>query len=229
MSPKTNALLADLPEEEFELFNRHLELVSLVKRQDLFQVGETTKYVYYPVGAIVSMMIDLVDGLATETFMLGKTYMVGLGAIGIPSFYRAHVRNSGLAYRMPAEIFLDVRSKCPTYKMIAAAAGNRYLKQLAQAVVCCKRHSSELQLIRWMLIALDRMTDTTIEITHQELADSLGLRRESITLILGKMSEQGEIVITRGSIQVLNRLALEERSCECYWVGQERHHPLFNA
>jgi CRP-like cAMP-binding protein len=229
VSPATNTLLAELPESELELFTKNLELVSLLKKDDLFQIGETPKYIYYPVGAIVSMMVDLADGTATETFMLGKTCMVGIGVVGMPSFYRAHVRNSGLAYRMPSETFLHVRSNCPMYKAKADAVLNRYIKQMAQAVVCSKRHSTELQLIRWMMIALDRMTDTTIEITHKELADILGLRRESITLNLTKMSDRGEILVKRGAIEVQNRQALEARSCACYWISQERKHPLFNV
>ena len=227
MPARANSLLADLPEGEYQTFVKHLQLVSLEKGKTLFYAGEIPTHVYFPVGAIVSMINDSEDGLSTETFMLGKSCMVGVGTEGQPSFYRAHVRGSGLAYRISMDTFLKIRSECPTYFKIALSATNRMLMQLSQAVVCGKRHSAEQQLIRWMLITLDRTMDETIQITHQELSEILGFRREAITLSLGKMTIRGEIRIRRGSIDVLHREALEQRTCNCYWIGQERKRPSF--
>jgi hypothetical protein len=64
-----------------------------------------------------------------------------------------------------------------------------------------------------------------IEMTHQEIADRLGFRREAITLALGKMMERGFILAQRGHMEVVDREALESRVCDCYWIGQERVKP----
>jgi len=55
-------------------------------------------------------------------------------------------------------------------------------------------------------------------VTHQEIADSLGIRRESVTLTAGKLSQEGLLEISRGQLRVLNRPELEARACECYRV-----------
>lgn len=227
MSPRLNTLLASLPETEYQALARHLQLISLQKGQVLFRAGEVPSQVYYPIGAIVSGMLDSGDGQPIETFMLGKTCMVGIAALGQPSFYLARVRSSGLAYRMSMEAFLRVRSECPTYIQGAHAATNRMLMQLSQSIVCSKRHSVEQQLIRWMLITLDRTLDSHIHITHQELSEILGFRREAITMNLGKMTDRGDIHVRRGVVEILSREALEERSCTCYWIGQQQLRPAF--
>jgi len=226
MNARTNALLNSLPEPELQAMSRHLELVSLEKGQTLFCTGEIPRHVYYPVGAIVSMMNDADDGLMTETFMLGNACMVGAGTLGQPSFYRASVRSSGLAYRMPVMALEGLRTQCPVYAQASMAAINRMIMQLSQTVVCSKRHPIDQQLIRWMLMTLDRGTGLRIEVTHQELSQILGFRRESVTLQLNKMAIQQDIAIHRGMIEVVNRSALEMRACECYWTGSQKIRPL---
>lgn len=225
MNARTNGLLANLPESEMQLMAPHMRLVSLVKGQTLFGVGEVPRHVYFPAGAIVSMMNDSLEGESLETYMLGKTCLVGVGALGQPSFYRAWVRSSGLAYQMPTASLLALRNACPVYTQTALAATNRVLMQMSQALACSKRHSFEQQLIRWMLITLDRTLEPQIEITHQELADILGFRRECVSLNLRKMAGHKDIVLRRGSIEVLNRPSLELRSCHCYWIGQQKDRP----
>ena len=115
MNARINGLLADLPEAELEFFAPHLKLVSLTKGQTLFSQGDKPSHVYYPVGAIVSLMIDNQAGDSTESFMLGKSCMVGAATLGEPSFYRAQVRHSGLAYQLPVSVLLQAREHCPAY------------------------------------------------------------------------------------------------------------------
>lgn len=221
-----NSLLSNLPEFELQIITNQMALVSLPKGQTLFEMGEVPSHVYFPISAIVSMLIDMEDGASIETYMLGNTCMVGAATLGQPSFYRACVRSAGLAYRMPAQAMLNARAKCPVYMQGALAATNRMFMQLSQAIVCGKRHTIEQQLIRWMLITLDRTSSNHIQITHQELSEVLGFRREGITLALGKLTARGSVQVNRGEIVVHDRFELEASSCECYWIGQERKRPV---
>lgn len=226
MNARTNALLADLPEAEFDFFAPHLKLVSLTKGQTLFNQGDIPSYVYYPVGAIVSLMIDNQIGDSTESFMLGKSCMVGVATLQEPSFYRAQVRHSGLAYQLPVSVLLQSREHCPIYFSNALKAVDRMVMQLAQVVLCNKLHGLERQLIRWLLVNLDRGVSNTIEVTHQEISELLGFRREAITLSLKKMTQRDEVRVHRGLVEVLDRHSLEARSCDCYWTMQQRQRPV---
>jgi DNA-binding transcriptional regulator LsrR (DeoR family) len=91
---------------------------------------------------------------------------------------------------------------------------------MAQTLVCSKHHSSEQQLLRWMLTTLDRSLSLQINTTQQEIANLLGFRREVVSLILGRLQLQEDIQLRRGKILVLNRPALEKAVCDCYRVWQ---------
>jgi CRP-like cAMP-binding protein len=225
MSPHTNELLAHIPDEEFMSMTRNMKLVSLVKGQTLFEAGQIPSEVHYPVGAVASMMIELSDGFSVEAHMFGKACMVGVGTIGVPSFYSAKVRSSGLAYSLPVENLRQAWQTCPGYASASQRAMQRVFRQLSQSVICGKRHSVDQQLIRWILISLDRTLTEIIPITHQELSELLGFRREAVTLALGKLCETGLISCGRGQLTVMDRQKLETLACDCYWIGQEKPRP----
>lgn len=228
MNPRINALLEGLPATEYERLTAHMELVSLSKGTDLFLMGQIPAYVHYPVGALISMMKDMPDGFSVETYMLGKVGLIGVGAMDGPSPYRANVRHSGLAYRIPLAVFKSLLPHCPAHAQAISNHMRRMVMQLSQAVVCGKRHSVEQQLIRWMLVSLDRTLEPVIEMTHQEIAERIGFRREAITLALGRLTVLDYIESRRGAIEVTCREGLESLVCDCYWIGQEKIRPDFS-
>jgi DNA-binding transcriptional regulator YhcF (GntR family) len=54
--------------------------------------------------------------------------------------------------------------------------------------------------------------------THELVANMLGVRREGISEAAGKLQHAGFIRYRRGHITVLERSGLETRVCECYTV-----------
>lgn len=225
MNPQKNALLAALPSEHYQALLPKLALVSLHRGQTLFEVGDEPEHVHFPVGSIISMMNDQPDGQTIEVHMLGNTCMVGVAAIDCPSFYRASVRLAGLAYRLETSELKRLRASCPAYFAEAQKRTGLLMSHIAQRVGCIKHHSMEQQLIRWMMLMLDRLYDNTIHVTHDELSSLHGSRREAVTLALGNLARQGLVVQGRGLIQVLDRSALETISCDCYWSALGKGHP----
>jgi CRP-like cAMP-binding protein len=218
----SNALLAKIPESEYLRFKPHLEMVLLHKGQTLCEIGQVATNVYYPVSAVVSMLVDLTEGTSVEINIIGRTSMVGVAALDGPSFYRATVRNSGVAYRMPTSILKNEVSNCPAYTHAVVSTMCQMMAQMAQTMACGKLHSTEHQIIRWFLITIDHTQTQVIKITQQEVADLLGFRREAVALALKKLVISGDVRLSRGQIEILNRPALEKASCDCYWIYQER-------
>ena len=62
-----------------------MELVALEKGRNLFAKGQVPSHVYYPVGALISMMIDMPDGFSVETYMMGKAGALGLWRWMVPA------------------------------------------------------------------------------------------------------------------------------------------------
>lgn len=225
MNPLKNAILAALPPDDYQALLPKLTLVSLHPGQTLFEVGDVPAHVHFPVGSIISMMNDLPDGQSIEVHMLGNTCMVGVAAIDCPSFYRASVRLAGLAYRLEISELRLLRARCPAYFAEAQKRTGLLMSHISQRLVCVKHHSMEQQLIRWMMLMLDRQLDNMIHVTHDELSSLHGIRREAVTLALGSLAKQGLVSQRRGMIQVLDRSALETISCGCYWSALGKAHP----
>ena len=55
-----------------------------------------------------------------------------------------------------------------------------------------------------------------LSLTHQLVANLLGVRREGVTAAALKLRQEGVIRYSRGHITVLDRPRLEARACECY-------------
>jgi CRP-like cAMP-binding protein len=70
--------------------------------------------------------------------------------------------------------------------------------------------------MRWLLTVDDLVGNTEIPLTHEELATMLGVRRPTVTLVLGKLQRAGLIRERRGRIVIEDRAGLEAATCECY-------------
>jgi CRP-like cAMP-binding protein len=92
------------------------------------------------------------------------------------------------------------------------------ITQMSQTAVCNRHHSIDQQLCRWLLLSLDRLSSDELVMTQELIANMLGVRREGVTEAAGKLQDAGLIRYRRGKIAVLDRPALEARSCECYQV-----------
>ena len=57
--------------------------------------------------------------------------------------------------------------------------------------------------------------------THEFLAQMLGVRRASVTVTAGALQRAGYVEFSRGRVAVVDRSGLEGAACECYGVTRE--------
>lgn len=221
MTPRDNALLAALPPSQYKKLLPKLKRVSLTRGQVLFDVGDVPDYVYFPVGAVVSMVNDIDE--SAELHMLGKTCMVGVGTRNAPSHYQAEVIVPGLAFRLRAADLPGEPAHNPQRSGKAPARTGVLMRHITRRISCIKHHSIEKHIIRWALLMLDRLGDQTIQTSQAALAGLIGCSREMLSGVLKGLSEQGYIAVSRGQIEVLDRAALELISCNHYWHA---HHEI---
>ncbi len=212
-------MIYQLKDEKYAKLLDSFQLVGLDSGQLIFGPLENIQFVYFPVTVIIAMQIDISDGTSADIVLIGKEGMVGSGVMGgNQNFSRARVQFSGLAYKLPLDIFKSELAQDPAFLKNWMAATRHMILQIAMPTVCSSRHSIEQQLIRWLMNTLDKTQGSVLQITHQEMASILGIRRESVTLTAGKLSQEGLIETSRGQIKVLDRTQLEARACECYGV-----------
>src|ERR687894_3171296 len=77
-------------------------------------------------------------------------------------------------------------------------------------------HPAEARCCRWILAMHDRVENDTLPLTHEFLAEMLGVQRSSVSVVTRTLQTAGLIRQSRGGITVIDRAGLEETSCECY-------------
>ena len=120
------------------------------------------------------------------------------------------------SYRMRAQAAKNAIHRDGAMLNILLRYSQAMITQVTQTAVCNRHHTVDQQLSRRLLLSLDRLPSNQIAVTQEMLANMLGVRRESVTDAALKLQNAGIISYKRGLITVLDRKALESRSCECY-------------
>jgi CRP-like cAMP-binding protein len=217
--PRANHVLAALPDAVLRHWLPRIERVDLVRGQLIAEPGITPQYVIFPTTAVVAMLSLTEDGHSMEVAVVGNDSVVGIGLIlgGGSTPLRAEVQAAGVAYRVPAALVREALAQPgPAQRLLLRSALER-IAQVGQTAACNRHHSLEQRLCRWLLMSADRGGDDMV-ITHHVIADLLGVRREGVTEVLGRLQREGLIVHTRGHVALLDRPRMARRACECYEV-----------
>ena len=225
--PRENGLLATLPPDEWKRWRPQLERVELPLGHVVYESGHTMSHVYFPTTAIVSLLYVMENGSSAEIAVVGNEGLVGIalfmGGESTPS--RAVVQSAGAAYRLEAAAIKDEFNRAPVLHLLLRYT-QALITQMSQTAVCNRHHSLDQQLCRWLLLSLDRLTGDELVMTQELIANMLGVRREGVTEAALRLQKAGIIRYSRGRITVLDRPALERRSCECYAVVKKEYDRL---
>jgi len=195
-----------------------LELVTLPLGTVLYESGSRQDHVYFPVSSIVSLLYLMEDGATAEMAVTGYEGIVGIalfmGGGSMPS--RAVIQSGGRALRMSARAMQAEFERGETFHRALLRYTMSLITQMSQTAVCNRLHKLDQQLCRWLLLSHDRLQTDELIMTHDLIANMLGVRREGVTLAAGHLQRAGLIRYTRGRITILDRAGLEARVCECY-------------
>jgi CRP-like cAMP-binding protein len=221
-------LLAALPAMEWQRWEAQLESIAMPLGQVLYESGGTLSHVYFPTDAIVSLLYVMENGASAEIAVVGNEGLVGvslfMGGESTPS--RAVVQSAGNGFRLRAQLVKDEFNRSSPVLHLLLRYTQALITQMAQTAVCNRHHSLDQQLCRWLLLSLDRLRDNELVMTQELIANMLGVRREGVTEAALKLAQDGLIRYARGRISVLDRPALERRTCECYAVVKREYDRL---
>ena len=228
---QSNRLLAALPDAAWQRWRPLLEPVELPLGKILYESGGTLSHVYFPTTAIVSLLYVMESGASAEIAVVGNEGIVGIsifmGGGSTPS--RAVVQSAGQGMRLTAQAMKDEFSAAGPVMHLMLRYTQALITQMAQTAVCNRHHSLDQQLCRWLLLSLDRLEGSELAMTQELIANMLGVRREGVTEAALRLQHAGLIRYARGHISVLDRLGLEQRSCECYAVVKKEYDRLLPA
>jgi CRP-like cAMP-binding protein len=215
-----NHLLAALPADDYARLLPDLELIPMPLGWAVYESGGQLGYLYFPTTSIISLLYVMESGASAEIAITGNEGLVGIslfmGGESTPS--RAVVQSAGNGYRLKASVLKREFALGGELQHLALRYTQALITQMAQTAVCNRHHSLEQQLCRWLLLSLDRLPGDELLMTQELIANMLGVRREGVTEVAGRLQAEGLINYSRGHIKILDRPALETRVCECYAV-----------
>ncbi len=229
--PRQNHLLAALPDADFQRWLPQLEVCDMPLGKVMYESGRVLSHVYFPTTAIVSLLYVMENGASAEIAVCGNEGVVGIalfmGGESTPS--RAVVQSAGQGFRMRSAVIKEEFARSLPVMHLMLRYTQALITQMAQTAVCNRHHSLDQQLCRWLLLSLDRLPGSELQMTQELIANMLGVRREGVTEAAMKLQRQGLIRYARGHITVLDRPALEQRTCECYAVVKKEYDRLLPA
>jgi CRP-like cAMP-binding protein len=229
--PDQNHILRSLSPAARERLFPHLKLVTLPLGTVLYESGTLLPHIYFPTDSIVSLLYVLGNGASAEIAVVGNDGAVGVSLFmgGETTTSRAVVQSAGYAYRLTGVRLKREFARHGDLMYTLLRYTQSLITQMAQTAVCNRHHAVDQQLCRWLLLSMDRLASNELVMTHELIANMLGVRREGVTDAAGKLQKVGVIRYRRGRITVLNRPELERLCCECYGVVKretERLMPL---
>jgi CRP-like cAMP-binding protein len=223
--PTANQLIAALPADDRARWLSQLEPVELALGHVLCEPDSTLSHVVFPTTAIVGLLNVTGSGDTSEIAVVGNEGLVGISLLlgGETTTSRAVVQSAGQGFRLDAPFLKAEFGRSQAVKYLLLRYTQALITQMAQTAVCNRHHTVDQQLCRLLLTMLDRLHGSELTMTQQLTATMLGVRREGVTEAAARLQRAGLIRYARGHIAVLDRAALEIRSCECYAVVRKEY------
>jgi CRP-like cAMP-binding protein len=175
-------------------------------------------HVYFPETGVISVLQQMRNGSAVAVDLVGSDGMVGLGVyLGALTYpMEAVCQAPGLFLRMGVADFLAQVARSAPLLNVLHGYTQAVLEIRAQIIGCERFHAVEARAARWLLEMDDRVAQDEFTMTHEFLAQMLGVRRQTVSSVASDLSRRGLIVNRRGLVEIVDRVGLEATTCECY-------------
>jgi signal transduction histidine kinase len=217
---RNNGLLAALPREEYQRLLSDMQYVELAGGDVLHEMGDSIRYVYFPNDAVISLISQMKNGATAEAAMVSGEGMVGLHVFwgSDPAMLKAMVQVAGSATRVKANVFKEEFCKSRLFRSLLQRYTQTLLTQTTQSTACNRLHHVQERFAKWLLLLHDRLQKDEFNLTHEIIAQALGVRRAGVSTFALKLRRLGLIDYHRGKIRIVDRSRLEAIACECYEI-----------
>lgn len=226
-----NRLLSLIPESAFDHLARYMEKVRVPLKTVVCDSEQPIEQVHFPLDCVFSSVITLKDGTNVEAAAVGNEGMTGTGLlIDDPiSPYQIIQQVEGESLQVPSEVFQGILTEYRQVRQVVEKFTFSLLRNCAQNGACNLHHDVHARMCRWLLTCADRVTGSEFYITQEFLGEMLGVRRQSVNLTAGQLQQAGLIKYSRGRIKIVDRIGLENASCECYQVTKSNYERLLGT
>jgi len=200
-----------------------LQRVELPVNREIEFPGNGIAHLFFIEDGIASMTVTFKDGFEVEVALGGPESILGTSCMmgTRRSLNRVYMQIGGYGYSSVMEVATKEFKRGEQFHDLTLRYLQAQFIQSAQTAGCNAHHNIEQRMARWLLLCSDRVGDRVLPLSHEYMADMLGVTRSSVTVVAGHLQERGLIQYTRGKITLLDLPGLEAISCECYRVVRD--------
>ena len=218
VSRPPNGFLSALSASDFELIRPHLRTADLTQDMVLVEIDETLKRAYLPHKGVISLVVKLARGEHVQIAMVGRDSIFGaFSALGdAVALNSALVLVPGVASTIELDQLRLAADRSASLRALLARHGLAVYAQIQQTAGCNASHTVESRLARCLLHTRDLSGSDKIVLTQESMAQMIGARRNSVSLVAHTLQQANFIHYSRGHIEITNLEGLTKTSCECY-------------
>jgi CRP-like cAMP-binding protein len=215
-----NLLLQRLSDGDWSLIEVGLERVPLRVGDVLETAVAPTRYVVFPVSGVISLSAQVADR-RIEVGLVGREGLIGAMALldGGIAAGEASVLFAGEAWRVPAPAFASLLDNRRLRNQLLHYV-QALMAQISANALATGRATIEQRLARWLLMASDRLEANDVAVTHEALAQALGVRRAGVTVAMHGLEGRQALRSERRRVRLLDRAQLEAAAGGFYGLAE---------
>ncbi|WP_284416875.1 MULTISPECIES: Crp/Fnr family transcriptional regulator [unclassified Bradyrhizobium] len=225
-----NGFLSSLADDDFELIRPYLRTVDLVQDSVLAEVGEKLPRIYFPHRGVISLVVNLARGERVQVAMIGRDSFFGsmsLLAGGEPVVLNsAAILVPGTASVVDIDRVRAAMEQSSTFRSLLLRHALAIYVQSQQTAGCNAAHTVESRLARCLLQTHDLSGGNKLYVTQESLAQMIGARRNSVSLVASTLQQADFIHYSRGHIEIMDLEGLKRTACECYGTVKGHYEKL---
>ena len=223
-----NGFLSSLPADDFELIRPHLRTVDLVQDLALVEVGETLRRAYLPHRGVISLVVKLARGEHVQIAMIGRDSIFdAFSSLGdATALSSAVVLVPGFASIIDVDRLRAAAEQSTEFRAVLVRHGLAVYAQIQQTAGCNAAHTVESRLARCLLQTHDLSGGDKLVLTQESMAQIIGARRNSVSLVANTLQQAKYIHYSRGHIEITNLDGLSKTACECYATVKAQYNRL---
>src|SRR5712675_2678231 len=229
-SRSPNGFLSALAADDFELIRPHLRSADLAQESVLTAAGETLKRAYFPHRGVISLVVNLAKGDHVQVAMIGRDSMLGsFAALGdTTALNSAVVLVPGVASTLELDRLRAAADQSATLRAMLIRHGLAVYAQIQQTAGCNATHTVESRLARCLLHTRDLSGSDKLVLTQESMAQMIGARRNTVSLVANTLQQANFIRYSRGHIEITDLESLSNTSCECYATVKAQYERLLS-
>jgi CRP-like cAMP-binding protein len=198
MPHRDNLLLARIKPQDMKALGQELRVVPLKQGQVLAESHERIENVYFPHSGILSFVVDLKDGEAIETAMVGREGVFGAAQAldDKVCLNKVAIQVPGTASVLAADRLKSLANSLPAFRVLLIQYELFFAAQAQQTAACNAVHDVHSRMCKWLL-RMHELVGDELPLTQDFLAQMMGVQRTSVNGVATALQRRDDFLPPR--------------------------------